>query len=58
MKVYVLVYFDEDDDEVVGVYSTYDLAFNYAKDRYPKYYYTIKSFIIDIDLERIDYVND
>ena len=52
MKVYVLVYFDEDDDEVVGVYSTLDLAFNYAKDRYPKYYYTIKSFIIDDTLNR------
>lgn len=63
MTVYVLVYFDDDGDNVIGVYSTYDLAFNYAKDRYPKYYFpkyyfTIKSFIIDIDLERIDYVND
>jgi hypothetical protein len=47
MNVYVLVYFDDDSDTVLGVYSTYELAYNYAKEHYPEYYYKIQRHEID-----------
>jgi hypothetical protein len=47
MHVYVLVYFDDDSDTVLGVYSTFELAYNYAKEHYPNYYYKIERHEID-----------